>query len=211
MPEGPLAQLPVLPGEDESREPEGRERTAKLFHQADREVRQLEGPPLDRLGRNSRRRLGAQRHGDVLARHGRRNRRREGRPRRGDGPGHALYFDHAQTLDKKSDPGANDAEPIPLEKVYSFEPIPKEFTPDQAKHILGAQAQMWSDTHPTERDMEAMVYPRACALAEVDWSPSRVSDYPAFFQRLLVHEKRLKELGVNSRPLDTIPQPKEAR
>jgi hexosaminidase len=120
-----------------------------------------------------------------------------------------LYFDYSQSIDKQSDPGANNADPVTLEETYSFEPIPKELTPDQGKHILGAQGQIWSDTHPTEKQIEWLVYPRACALAEVDWSPSGTRDYSAFLKRLAVHEQRLKAQGVNMRPVATFPQPTE--
>jgi len=62
-----------------------------------------------------------------------------------------LYFDYPYTT-------------TPLEKVYNFEPIPTELTPEQAQHVLGAQAQMWTDNHPTEKEIEQLVYPRACAI-----------------------------------------------
>ncbi len=124
-------------------------------------------------------------------------------------PGTHLYFDHSQSADGKSDPGACGGHVVTLEKTYSFEPIPKELSPEQAKHILGAQGQIWSDTHPSEKEIDWLVYPRACALAEVDWSPRQSRDYPLFFKRLETHEQRLKTLGVHSRPLATIPQPSE--
>ena len=68
-----------------------------------------------------------------------------------------LYFDYPQTT---------------VEKVYSFEPIPKELTAEQAGHVLGAQAQMWSDNHPSEEKIEWLVYPRACAWPK--WSGRRL-------------------------------------
>ncbi|MBN2580719.1 MAG: beta-N-acetylhexosaminidase [Pirellulales bacterium] len=117
------------------------------------------------------------------------------------------YFDYPQTADGQSDPGANNGAPVTLDTVYGFEPVPKELTSAQAAHVLGAQAQSWSDRHPTEPQIEALVYPRACALIEVLWSPKQSRQYAAFFQRLQQHEERLKALGVHSRPLSTIPQP----
>jgi hexosaminidase len=121
-------------------------------------------------------------------------------------PGSHLYFDHMQTSDNNSDPHAYKG-PVTLETTYSFEPIPKELSSAEAKRILGAQGQIWSDLHPSEQDIEWLVYPRACALAEVDWSPSPSHDYSAFLQRLAAHEQRLSALGVHYRPLATIPQP----
>ncbi|MCF7855881.1 MAG: beta-N-acetylhexosaminidase [Candidatus Pacebacteria bacterium] len=95
-----------------------------------------------------------------------------------------LYFDYPETT-------------TPLEKVYSFEPAPPGLTPEQAHHILGAQAQMWTDNHPTEKEIERLVYPRACAVSEVVWSPADPRDYCGFVQRLSVHAERLAALGID--------------
>lgn len=89
-----------------------------------------------------------------------------------------LYFDYSEAT-------------TPTEKVYSFEPIPAGLTAEQGMHILGAQAQMWTDHHPTEKEIERLVYPRACALAEVVWSPVHARDYNSFTQRLAIHAQRL--------------------
>lgn len=95
-----------------------------------------------------------------------------------------LYFDYPETT-------------TPLEKVYGFEPVPPELTPEQTHHILGAQAQMWTDRHPTEKEIERLVYPRACAVSEVVWSPAEPRDYGGFVQRLSVHAQRLAALGID--------------
>lgn len=89
----------------------------------------------------------------------------------------------------------------PVEKVYGFEPIPKELTEEQAKHVLGAQAQMWTDHHPSEERIDALVYPRAVALSEVVWSPVASRNYDAFVVRLQGHLPRLAALGVHYKPL----------
>jgi len=98
------------------------------------------------------------------------------------------YFDYAEAT-------------TPLKKVYSFEPMPPELTPEQSAHVLGAQAQMWTDHHPTVKEIERLVYPRACALAEVVWAPASDRDYRNFVERLIVHERRMAALGVNYLPL----------
>jgi hexosaminidase len=109
------------------------------------------------------------------------------------------YFDYYQ--------GPPDKEPLaiggnlPLEKVYSFEPIPSGLTPEQAKHILGAQGQVWTEYIPTPRQAEYMIWPRAAALAEVAWSPAKAKDYADFLRRLSVHLKRLDAMQVSYRPL----------
>jgi hexosaminidase len=88
-----------------------------------------------------------------------------------------------------------------LEKVYSFEPVPKELSAAESAHVLGAQAQMWTDRHPSEDRIDALVYPRAAALAEVVWSPAASRNYDAFLARLQTHLQRLGELGVHYSPL----------
>lgn len=97
-------------------------------------------------------------------------------------PSH-LYFDYSEDT-------------TPLDKVYSFEPIPAGLPSEQTHHILGAQAQMWTDNHPTESEIERLVYPRSCAVAEVVWSPTATRDYRDFTRRLTVHQERLSALGI---------------
>jgi hexosaminidase len=89
----------------------------------------------------------------------------------------------------------------PLAKVYGFEPVPKQLTAAQASHVLGAQAQMWTDNHPSERRIDALVYPRAVALSEVVWSPAASRNYEDFAVRLQAHLPRLAALGVSFNPV----------
>jgi len=111
------------------------------------------------------------------------------------------YFDYYQA------PAAKEPKAIggyvPLQKVYSFEPIPDALIADQAKHILGAQAQLWAEFIPHPKHMEYMAFPRECALSEVVWSPKAARNYNDFLSRLAVHLQRLNALDVNYRPLDT--------
>ncbi len=88
---------------------------------------------------------------------------------------------------------------LPLEKIYSYEPIPKELTPEQARHVLGAQAQLWAEYIPTQRHLEYMAFPRALALAEVVWSPKEGRSFAEFAQRLDSALRRLDAMGVNYR------------
>jgi hexosaminidase len=89
-----------------------------------------------------------------------------------------------------------------LEKVYSFEPVPNTLTAQEAKYILGAQAQIWTEFIPTPQQAEYMALPRMCALAEVVWLPKESKDYDDFSQRLKEHVKRLEVLKVNFHPLE---------
>jgi hexosaminidase len=91
---------------------------------------------------------------------------------------------------------------LPLEKVYSYNPTPDVLTEKEQKHILGVQAQVWTEYIPNERQVEYMAYPRACALAEVGWTEPKKKDYDDFYQRLTMHVQRLKAMDVNFRPLD---------
>lgn len=112
-------------------------------------------------------------------------------------PNAYTYFDYYQG-DKKTEPlaiGGN----LPLEKVYSFNPIPGGLEPDKEKHILGAQAQLWTEYIATPEHLEYMAFPRACALAEVVWSPQESRDYGDFRARLAPHLERLDALGVHYR------------
>jgi hexosaminidase len=107
-------------------------------------------------------------------------------------PAHWTYFDYPSTT---------------VEKVYSFEPVPPGLSASQAVHVLGAQAQMWTDGHPTEERIETLVYPRAAALAEVVWSPATGRDYDGFMKRLQIHVTRLTAQGVRLGPLRKRPVP----
>lgn len=117
-------------------------------------------------------------------------------------PNSHTYFDHYQG-NKKTEPLAIGGF-LPLEKVYSYDPIPAVLTAEQAKHILGVQAQLWSEYIPTVSHAEYMAYPRGSALAEAAWSPVANKDFEAFYARLETHLKRLEHLSVNYRPLDPL-------
>jgi hexosaminidase len=80
---------------------------------------------------------------------------------------------------------------LPLEKVYSYEPIPSELTAEEARHILGAQGNVWTEYMPTTEQVEYMAFPRALAMAEVQWSPAEKKDFEFFQDRLARYLPRL--------------------
>ncbi|MEW6252413.1 MAG: beta-N-acetylhexosaminidase [Planctomycetota bacterium] len=84
---------------------------------------------------------------------------------------------------------------LPLERVYEFEPTPRELTPEQARHVLGLEGNMWTEHAPPAR-VDWQVFPRLCALAEVAWSPKQARNWPDFSTRLNAHCQRLAALGV---------------
>ncbi len=110
-------------------------------------------------------------------------------------PGSHCYLDHYQ--------GKPETEPLaiggftPLEKIYSYEPVPAVLTDEEAKFILGAQGNVWTEYMPVASHVEYMVYPRAAALAEVVWSPKEKRDYPNFFERLNKQLIRYEAYKVN--------------
>ena len=118
-------------------------------------------------------------------------------------PNSHTYFDHFQSRDRAKEPHAIGGF-TPLDKVYAFEPIPPTLTPDEAKHVLGAQAQLWSEYIPTTKHMEYMAFPRVTALAESVWSPVQRRDFSHFRVRLEKHLARLDALDVNYRKLDPV-------
>ncbi len=110
-------------------------------------------------------------------------------------PGSHCYFDHYQ--------GEPNYEPLaigghtPLEKVYSYEPVPAGLGPSEAAFILGAQGNVWTEYIGTTEQVEYMALPRMAALAEVVWSPAGVRDWDDFLRRLPAHLRRLDQIGVN--------------
>ena len=111
------------------------------------------------------------------------------------------YLDYYQSRDQAREPLAGGGF-LPLETVYAFEPIPAELEPQFARHVLGAQAQLWTEYMPDAKRVEYMAFPRLTALAEVVWTPVARKDYQDYLARLAQHLRRLQVLDVNFRPLD---------
>jgi len=111
-----------------------------------------------------------------------------------------FYFDQYQG-DKKSEPLAYGY--LPLQKVYSYNPVPDELTPDQQKYIRGVEACLWTEYIPGVKHAEYMIMPRMLAMAEVAWSPLQKQDYKNFMQRIPKQLQYLDSKGVHYR----IPEP----
>lgn len=110
------------------------------------------------------------------------------------------YFDMYQTRNQAGEPKAMGyGGVVSLRKVYSFEPILAGLAPEFAKHILGAQGNLWAEFIPNIRQAEYMFFPRAAALAEVTWSPKDARNYDDLVRRVSVNQQRLAELDVNYR------------
>jgi len=111
------------------------------------------------------------------------------------------YFDYRQG-DPASEPVGQSAF-LPLEKVYSFDPMPKELNAEEAKYILGGQGNVWTEYMKTPAAVEYMAFPRMLAMSEVLWSTPANKDYADFRRRLVLHLARLDKQGVKYR----IPDP----
>lgn len=107
-----------------------------------------------------------------------------------------LYFDHSQTLDSQK-------EEIPvggftdIKKVYSYEPLPVELTPEEQEHIIGVQANVWCEYMPEERIRQYQILPRLAALSEIQWTMPERKDYLGFLDRLPRMIKNYNHYGWN--------------
>ncbi|MEU3185950.1 beta-N-acetylhexosaminidase [Streptomyces sp. NPDC006923] len=116
-------------------------------------------------------------------------------------PEQHVYLDHRQA--------AGEDEPMPigyvrtLEDVYRFEPVPAQLTEEEAAHVLGTQANVWTEVMQDSSRVDYQVFPRLAAFAEVAWSalpPSAERDFAGFERRMAGHYRRLDALGVAYRP-----------
>ena len=110
-------------------------------------------------------------------------------------PNSHCYFDYYQ--------GDQDAEPLawggnlPLSKVYQFDPVVDGMSEEQAKHVLGGQANLWTEYVPTKAQAEYMTYPRLAALAEAVWSSKDNRNWDDFSNRVSSLFQRYGIMGVN--------------
>ena len=109
-------------------------------------------------------------------------------------PGTYCYFDHSQTKDEDS---LTIGGYLPLEKVYNYEPVPKELNEQEAKYVLGAQGNVWTEYIANNSKLEYMIFPRMSALSEVLWSPKELRNWKDFEVRLPGMIKRYKMWGAN--------------
>jgi hexosaminidase len=108
------------------------------------------------------------------------------------------YLDHYQSRDLALEPRGIGGF-TSLEKVFAFEPIPAGLDAQHTKHILGAQANFWTEYIGSRQHLEYMMFPRLCALAEVVWTPKTNRNWDDFSRRLKTQEQRLAQLGVKYR------------
>jgi len=110
-------------------------------------------------------------------------------------PGAYLYFDGYQSnpTEKSEIIGGF----LPIKKVYQYEPVPTEIAADKKGHVLGLQANVWTEYMPTTERVEYMAFPRALALSEVGWTEAELRSWPDFKKRLQKHYALMQKLKVN--------------
>jgi len=110
-------------------------------------------------------------------------------------PNSYFYIDYYQS-EAKTEPIAIGGF-LPLSKCYSFEPDLPELTAEEAKHVVGIQANLWTEYISNLPYAEYMTYPRALALSEVSWSPKGSKNYEDFKKRLKGHMPSMDALKIN--------------
>ena len=109
-------------------------------------------------------------------------------------PGGWMYFDHQQN--KKED-SVTIGGYTTIQKVYSYDPLPKEMDPADHKYVLGAQANLWTEYISNTAKAEYMVFPRISALSEVLWTNKENKSWPSFERKLLHEFKRYDNFKIN--------------
>ncbi len=104
-------------------------------------------------------------------------------------PGSHVYFDHSQT---QQDDSVTIGGFLPLEKVYSYEPIPNELNEKQSELVLGAQGNIWTEYMAFPSKVEYMVFPRLSALSEVLWTKKNKKDWVLFKRKIIIQKQRYK-------------------
>jgi hexosaminidase len=109
-------------------------------------------------------------------------------------PSSDLYLDYLQT-DSPDEPPGRPAT-ITLRKVYDFEPVPAALDAARRRHILGLQANVWTEHMRSFARVEHAIFPRIAAVAETGWSPAARKDYADFVARLPAQLGRYRALGI---------------
>ena len=106
------------------------------------------------------------------------------------------YFDYYQGV--AGEPNAIGGF-LPIDTVYSYEPVPPDLSPEETKHVLGAQGNVWTEWMPDYRQVEYMAATRMMALSEVVWSDKSLRNFKDFMQRMTPHYQRLAIRDINFR------------
>jgi hexosaminidase len=102
-------------------------------------------------------------------------------------PDQWVYLNYSQTRNEDS---VTIGGYLPLEKVYNYEPVPRELTAEESKYVLGAQGNLWTEYIGNPTIAQYMLFPRMSALSEVLWTPKEKRNYKDFEKRLPTQFKR---------------------
>jgi hexosaminidase len=109
-------------------------------------------------------------------------------------PGPFVYLDHSQSLYEDS---VTIGGFTTVEKIYGYEPVPKELSAEQANYIMGAQGNVWTEYMRYPAKVEYQIFPRMSALSEVQWSPKEARNWTSFENRLYTQFRRYDLWGTN--------------
>ncbi len=109
-------------------------------------------------------------------------------------PGSHCYLDHSQTRNEDS---LTIGSFLPLDKIYNYNPIPAVLNATEAKHILGAQGNVWTEYIANEKKLEYMIFPRMIALSEALWTSKANKNWTNFEKRLPIILERLDNKKIN--------------
>jgi hexosaminidase len=109
-------------------------------------------------------------------------------------PGNTLYLDFLQTNSPDEPPGRPKF--TSMQRVYAFDPVPTQLTEAQRKHIIGVQANLWTEHTRTWERLQHNLFPRMSALAEIAWTPLERKSYDDFLSRLPAQLQRYKALDI---------------
>ena len=109
-------------------------------------------------------------------------------------PSNKTYLDYLQTASPNEPPGRPAL--ITLQDVYGFEPVPAELEESQRHHILGIQANLWTEHTRTFTRLQHNAFPRLAAVAETGWTPAAKKDFASFTARLPTQLKRYDAIGL---------------
>lgn len=109
-------------------------------------------------------------------------------------PAPTLYLDNRQSA---ADGAPGRGEVVSLERIYAFDPTPAEMTAEQSGHVLGLQANLFTEHMRDEGRVEYMAFPRMAAVAEIAWSDHDRLDWNSFRARLQPQLARYRALGID--------------
>lgn len=115
-------------------------------------------------------------------------------------PNGNLYLDYYQN-EATDEPRAIGGY-VPLQKVYAYNPTPESLSPEEQKHILGVQANLWTEYVYDADHVSYMIFPRALAVAEVGWTQPERKDYDDFRQRVTAKLPELRARGIKAYPMN---------